>query len=157
MKKMKLLAIFSLVFGLFQCASTKFDKNPPFKINGATYNYYLGGMPGVSGTWVRINYKKTNEVVFDSLFFQGRKTKVMLETLNKNTYLKGHFNTSTVNSKEDLILHRKGEKEYGNKPPQPKIPFELKNNEAVISYVQEGVTKYFKVENIVKTATDYYP
>lgn len=154
---MKFLGIFALVFGLFQCASAKFEQDPPFKVKGATFNHYVGGMPGVSGTWVRINYETNTEIKFDSIYFQGRKTVAQLQTNKSKTYVSGHFNTSTVRSKKDLILHRDGKKEYGNKPPTAKIPFELKENEAIISYSENGKTKYFKVENIKQTATDVYP
>lgn len=154
---MKLFSLFAVIATLFQCASLKFEDNPPFKINSATFKNYIGGMPGVSGTNVVINYEANTTVNFDSLFFKGRKAKIELESIEKKNYIKGHFNTSTVNSKEDLMLHKDGKKEYGNKIPEKKFPFELKENEAVISYLENGETKYFKVENIKKGEAVFYP
>ncbi|APG65785.1 hypothetical protein LPB136_10595 [Tenacibaculum todarodis] len=154
---MKLFSLFAVIATLFQCASLKFEDNPPFKINSATFKNYVGGMPGVSGTNVVINYETSTTVNFDSLFFKGRKAKIELETSGKKNYIKGHFNTSTVNSKEDLVLHKDGKKEYGNKVPEKKFPFELKESEAVISYLENGETKFFKVENIKKGEEIFYP
>lgn len=157
MKKMKFLGIITIIASLFHCASTKFDSNPPFKVNNATYNKYVGGVQGVSGMWVRVNYEADTTIAFDSLFFQGKKTKIELQTIQNKTYASGHFNTSTVNSKADLMLHSNGKKEYGNKAPEKKFPFELKENEAVISYLENGETKFFKIENIKKAEAVFYP
>ena len=154
---MKLFGLFAIIATLFQCASIKFEDNPPFKINSATFNNYVGGMPGVSGMNVKISYETNNSVEFDSLFFKGKKAKIELQTIEKKNYINGSFNTSTVNSKEDLILHSEGKKEYGNKAPKKKFPFELKDNEAVISFLENGETKYFKVKNIEKTEDVFYP
>ncbi len=157
MKEMKIIGCIILTIGFFQCASVHFEKTPPFSVKGATFNNYVGGLPGVSGTWVRIYYEATTKIAFDSIFFKGRKTKIELQTIKNKTFASGHFNTSTVNSKEDLILHREGKKEYGNKAPEKKLPFELKENEAVISYTENGETKYYKVKNIKEGKKTYYP
>ena len=72
-------------------------------------------------------------------------------------YLAGRFNTSTVNSRDDLILHNNATKEVGNDHPENKTPFELKENEAVISYKEGAIIKYYKISDIEKAETDFYP
>jgi hypothetical protein len=48
--------------------------------------------------------------------------------------------------------------EYGNEPPQTeKLPFELLKNEAVITFDENGRTKYVKLENISQKETFAYP
>lgn len=154
---MKLFGLLAVLASLFQCASVSFEKNPPFTIHSASYKNWVGGVPGVSGTKVRINFKANTVVAFDSMFFKNKKAKIVIETINKDTFLNGHFSTSIINSKEDLVLHKDGKKEYGNKVPEKRFKFDLKDNEAVISYIIDNQIKYFKIENIKKEPTDYLP
>ena len=158
MKPFYLLSIVLLTTLITQCKSTKFDKTPPFTITRATYHYWVGGMPGVSGVNVFIGYQTDKNITFDSIYFANKKVKAQTKLVKGKTYLIGYFNTSTINSKEDLILHRNGKKEFGNKPPvKEKFPFKLKENEAVISFREKGKTKYYKVKNLQQTKTDFYP
>ena len=72
------------------------------------------------------------------------------------TFLIGHFNNSN-REKYDIIIDADRKKEINNKPPETvKIPFELKENEAVISYKEDGKTKYFKIENIKQVISEFY-
>ena len=49
--------------------------------------------------------------------------------------------------------------EYGNKVPElpKKTPFNLEDNECVISYKQDHVLKYYKISNIIKKERRLYP
>ena len=156
MKQMKTLVIVILTIGFFQCKSLSFDQNPPFTVNSATYIYNVGGMPGSSSATIHINYSATKNITFERIYFQGREAKVQLENIKNKTFLKGFFNTSTIQSKEDLILHKDGKKEVGNSLPKKKIPFELKDTEAVISYKEGDTVKYYKIENVKKGKTKFY-
>ncbi len=158
MTKIKIISLLAIVLGFTQCKSVKFDKHPPFNVNGASFNNWFGGQPGVSGMKVIIAYDATTKIEFDSIFFANRKTKIELSKMKDKTYIIGHFNTSNVNSREDLILHKDTNKEMQNNIPQlKKIPFELKENEAVISFIEGDKTKYVKIKNIKQTQTDFYP
>lgn len=148
---MKLLgAIFFALF-FIQCATLKLEENPPFTIKGATYSNWVGGMPGSGGIDITFYYEANSTVVFDSIYFKGRKTKVQLRKDRKGTNLFGKFYRKTKNS-NDLQLNKNTTKEYGNEPPkkEDELPFELKENEAIITYKEEGKIKYYKVENIKK-------
>ena len=153
---MKFLGIIILTIGLFQCKSSQFQQNPSFKIFGGTFEHYTGGIPGASGSWVRINYEATAKVDFQDIYFQGKKTKVEIQKVGKKTFASGHFNTSSTKSKADLVLHQNGKEEYGNQVPKQKTPFELKENEAVLSYKENGKIKYIKVENLKKAKPKFY-
>ena len=144
---------FALIF--VKCASLKLEENPPFKIKGATYASFVGGMPGSRGTNVTFYYEGSTAVVFDSIYFKGRKTLVQLKKDKKGNYLSGKFYSARKNPKADLQLHKDAAKEYGNKPPKAKekMPFDLKENEALISYKEGGKTKYFKVEKLKEGET----
>ncbi|MDY0780441.1 hypothetical protein [Tenacibaculum sp. IB213877] len=149
---MKILSVLVLAIGFIQCASTQFDKNPSFTITSATYTNWAGGVEGVNGTNVIIGYTADENVNFDSIFFRGRKAKISYKGSDNQKYIMAQFNTSAIQNKRDLQLHSNGAKEYGNQPPntQEKFPFELKNDEAVVSYLEGGKIKYFKIENLQK-------
>lgn len=153
---MKLIGIILFALGVTQCASVKFDKNPPFTITNADYENWVGGIPGVEGTNVRFYYTSNTNIAFDSIYFNGKKTKAELRKDDKGrTMLVGSFKTSNIKGELDLQLHSDPKQEYGNTPPQEveKIPFELKKNEAIISYKIDNTIKYFKVENLQERNT----
>jgi hypothetical protein len=133
------------------------DTKPPFTITEASYKSWVGGQPGVHGINVYINYTSKNAIDFDSIYF--RNQTVNLETKNhKQTKLVvGYFNTSTTKSKKDLLLQKDATKSESTINLELKIPFNLKENEAVISYTEAGITKYYKVSNLKKEASDFYP
>ena len=154
---MKLTAIILFAFSFTQCKSLQFDKSPPFKIIQASYKNWVGGQPGVRGVNVFINYTSETKIEFDSIYFIGRVVKIEINEMKGIKYLAGRFNTSTVNSRDDLILHNNATKEVGNDHPENKTPFELKENEAVISYKEGAIIKYYKISDIEKAETDFYP
>ena len=51
---------------------------------------------------------------------------------------------------EDIILSSDIAEEHKNKLPvkESKIPFELLPNQCVISFIEHGQTKYYKISNI---------
>lgn len=60
--------------------------------------------------------------------------------------------------KPDIILNINSSKEINNTVPKiKKLPFELNQNEAIISYILKGKTKYFKVKSIKKGKNVFYP
>jgi hypothetical protein len=158
MKLIQLLGLFLITLGFSQCKTMKFDKTPPFKITEATYTHWVGGQPGVSGTRIEIRFETNPESAFDSIFFQNKSTKLQRREFKEKVFLTANFNTSKVNSKADLILHSDAKEEVGNKLPEmKKTPFELKENEAVISYIENGKTKYYKILELKKGKANYYP
>jgi hypothetical protein len=143
---MKILSLLAIIFGFSQCGSAKFDMNPPFKIDSASYTNWVGGQPGVRGTKVEIVLTEKLDIVFDSLFFNNKKTKLENREIDQATFLIGHFTTS---KNQDKILHLDSKKEIKNEAPEKiKFPFELKNNEAVISYFINNKTHYYKLETL---------
>jgi len=151
---MKPVIYLFFVLGFMTCKSVKTDSNPPFTITGATYNYWVGGQPGVSGTRVIINYTSDQEVTFDKIYFQKKEGTVENYLRDEKTFIIGRINTSTPRG--DMTLDIDPKKEMNNKLPE-KIPFDLKENEAVIIYTYKGESHHYKVKNIKKTKSDFYP
>ncbi|WP_369048021.1 hypothetical protein [Tenacibaculum sp. UWU-22] len=156
MNKTKIIGWIIITISFFECKSLLFEKKPPFTINQATYSNYVGGIPGTSGTWIRLAYQSNQKIKFDSIYFRDKQTKVELQTIKGTNYVSGHFNTNSF--KNNLILHNNGKKEYGNKLPEikKKPRFKLAKNEAVISYTENGKTKYIKIKNVQETDTKLY-
>ena len=149
---MKYLSILMCVILFSQCRSVKFDNTAPFEITSATYQNWLGGQPGVSGTKVKIIYKANKTIQFDSIYFSNKVAKLEAKDANRNTVVFGYFKTSSF--KNDLILDDNPIKELNNPIPGiRKIPFELKENQAVISYIIKGKIKYYKIQNLIKEKT----
>lgn len=145
-----------MIIGLMTCKSPKFEKNPPFQITGATYNNWVGGQPGISGMKIIIGYTANQNVVFKSIFFFSKEMKVEHYKNEGNNYIIGRLDTSTRGDR-DRILDKDPKKEMQNKLPKKKLPFKLKENEAIIVYMDGKTKKYVKVENIKQTNTDFYP
>jgi hypothetical protein len=157
MKTMKILSIIAILFGFSQCGSTKFEKNPPFKIESATYTNWIGGVPGVSGTRVELKLATKNTIAFDSIYFQKKVTKIKIRETKGITFLTGSFNTSTRKN-NTLVLHADAKMELKNKVPKIEVfPFDLTENQAIISYKVGTLTKYFKLENIQKAKEVFFP
>jgi len=154
---MRILLSLCIVLGLSSCKSTQLDNNPPFKISGATYNNWVGGQPGISGTRVIINYTSTEEISFDKIYFQKKEGQIDEYKRDGKTFIIGRINTSNRKEKE-FIMDINPKKEVNNQPPQEAtIPFDLKDNEAVIVYTYKGKTYNFKVTGIKQTESDFYP
>jgi hypothetical protein len=157
MKIIKILFILALLFGFLQCGSNTFVKNPTFKVEKAFYNNWVGGQPGIRGIKVEMHLKDASEINFDALYFQGKVTKVEVSMKDGLAQVIGHFSTSKI-QKRDIILDLDATKELENKVPKlDKFPFELKENEAVLSCKKGVKTLYFKIENISKVALMPFP
>mgnify|MGYP000619178694 FL=1 len=153
---MKILSILTIILGFSQCGSMKFQENPPFKITSATYENWTGGQPGVKGTNVKIEYTANKIVEFDSIYFSNKVAKLQTKEASKNKMIFGYFNTSSL--KNDMVLHSDSTKEMKNTIPKiKKIPFELKENEAVISYKINKKTKYYKITSLTKAKSSFFP
>ena len=142
-----------------QCGSAQFDKVAPFTIKKAYYQDWFGGQPGSKGTLVTIEISNASDrVVFDSIFFKG-KIKKLGYTVSDNIHqLSGNFPVTSLSDK-NIIMHSDPKEEMANKLPEPSpiYPFELTDNECVISYFIKQKVHYFKIENLKKERPLYYP
>ncbi|WP_268848407.1 hypothetical protein [Flavobacterium aestivum] len=76
--------------------------------------------------------------------------------LKPNTIYVAYFYSKS--SKQDYIMDSDSTKEYGNKPPLIAKPkFDLKANEAVVKYLKNGKTYYYKITNVKELPMIVYP
>jgi hypothetical protein len=150
MRTIKILSILFLLLGFSQCGGSTLVKKSTLKVEKAFYNKWFGGQRGVRGTKVEIHLKDASEVIFVALYFQGKRTKVEVSQMEKFTRIIAHFSTLKRKNR-NLILDADITKELENTLPSlEEFPFQLKENEAILSYKKEGKTLYFKIENIKK-------
>ena len=157
MKTIKIVSILTMLFSFSQCSSTMFVSSPPFTVEKAFYNNWAGGQPGVSGIKLEIHLKDASNVIFDALYFKGKKTKVEVRVVAGKSQLIGHFSTATRQNK-DLILDIDSKNELDNTVPNlEKFPFKLKENEAVLSYKKGDKILFFKIEDIDEVDAMVFP
>ena len=147
------------ITGFFSgCSSTqKLQEKAPLELGEVYYQTWVAGIQG-GGSGINIFIpieSNKNNIKLDSVYFKGRQAK--LEFSNKSLFM-GRFN-STANLKNDIIMSNEPYAEYGNKAPElpKKNPFNLNDNECVVSYKHINTIKYFKISNILKKEPLLYP
>jgi len=153
------------IFSLYGCSSQKkFTISPPFSINNPSYQQYAGGREE-SGTGFILQFpvdlEEGNEVKFLDVFFRGHVLNADLEGEEGETRrIICNYKNTDEEKKPDIIMHSDPKKEVGNQPPgsiskeNEDFPFDLKKDEAVISYKnitgdpQKSKVAYFKISGI---------
>lgn len=141
------ITLLSITF--FGCGVSKVKSQAqyPFKVLKATYANAVGEQPDLIVTTLKITVNN-NEIQLDSVFFRSYKAPLQRVDNAENSIFAGSFTTSTT--PHDYILSSDPKKEFGNKPPLKvsKLPFELKENEAVVSYVYKDKVKYYIISEV---------
>jgi len=155
MNKLGIILGASIILLTFSfCSATKdiAKENHPFKVTNATYNTWVGGQPGVKGIKIVISIDNY-EIKLDSVFFRNKKTALKRDISSETPTFVGIF--TLPNTKKDYILHENPLNEYGNTPVN--TPFELKKNEAVVSYLLDNKTYYYKINEVeeIKSTVKY--
>ena len=151
MKALKIILLSCITFLLFQCGSRNFNKKSPFKVQSATYYNSATDLQENTNSNLYIRYSSKNNINFDSLYFRKNTTKLQTKTIKGIKYVVGEFQKKIF--LRDFTLDVNPINELKNKfPTRETFPFELQDNEAIISYQLKGKTKYFKVKNIKKRA-----
>lgn len=152
MKSLLTIFYFSiLILGASKCSnSQELVESPPFKTGDVVSEGWVSA-EGETGTNIFVPITEGKDIELDSVYFRGNIVK--LEKVKRDSYLVyiGKF----PRAERDMVMHADPKKEVGNIPPLPKkkLPFELKENEAVVSFVEDGKEKYFKIENIKESPT----
>lgn len=155
-----LIGISFIIFSFSNCGSSKsmdsdynFKKTPPFII-GAIYSqkWVSGTKEGGSGTLVQVTFNSIEKgVSIEDMYFRNNIIKAT-QGRNKNQF-KGSFKNGNT---RDIIMDINPINEAKN-TPSPPFPFKLKENEMVISYLNNGRLEYFKIKNIEEKPMLSYP
>ena len=157
-----LTAILPLIF-FASCSSTKtltLQDEAPVDIYEYYYQTWVAGAPGGGSS---INFSLAlnsvpNDIILKDLYFMSMKTSLD-QGQQAPTVFTGIFKT-TVNQPNDITMDADPKKEYGNEAPDIKkevIPFDLNNDEAVISYMKDGKEYYYKLIHVEERPTRMAP
>ena len=151
MKNLK-KAIYAIIFtctlsSFFQCASpkiatTNFEQQTPFTVKSVVFQEWFAGIK-VGGTGINIFvpvYNVNDNVILNEVYFRNLKGQLVK---NGNKY------TSVLKNPSRNYTFQKAEKPAD-------YPFDLKDDECVISYTENGKLKYHKVIQINEVAGTYY-
>lgn len=135
-----------LSFAFFGCGASKVkaQTKPPFKVLEATYANSVGEQPNLVVTTLKFIINNP-EIQLDSVYFRSNGAPLKRVESNVNTVFTGSFITSKT--PHDYILDSDPKEEFGNKPLAKisKIPFELKDNEAIVCYFYKCKIHYYKI------------
>lgn len=156
-----LIVMMLFMVSFSQCSSTKkLQDKAPMKIGDVYCQKWVAGIQGGgSGLYIFIPVSDTS-IILDSVYFRGRVTKLSPKYEDKNIYVGNFIDQKKL--KQDIIMSGDPKAEFGNKLPITQeeikdIPFDLKEDECVISYIDGKKTKYFKVDNIAEKQLIPYP
>ena len=122
--------------------------------------YFQKWTAGVQGGGSGINLfisLKDSSVKLDSVFFRGKVAKLETKPNNPELYI-GRFDTK-FNQPKDIILSSDMNEEANNKLPQKpsEYPFDLDENECVVSYNENNQTTYYKLSHVKEKQALNYP
>lgn len=155
------LSLLFLSLGIESCGSgkftnnqIKFEKNPPFTVGTVYFQKWVSGLKdGNSGLEVHLVFTAINpKTTITDIYFRNEVLKPQNLLNNQNEYV-AHLSND---NKKDIIMDIDSVKEAANTPSQ-KFPFDLKENEAVVSYFFEDRINYFKLSNVQEKEQIAYP
>lgn len=149
---LRILLLTLSTFMFFQCASSKYqlEENTTLNPKQAYFLEWYAGIK-VGGSGFNIYFPNLNgekKVEIDSVFFRRMKGKLIEGRSRYTAVLK-------KNSKHYADIS----KQYQDGKKLDKaasFPFNLKENECVISYRENGQIKYIKISNIAEKQSLYY-
>ena len=131
---------------LMNCNTLKISKKAPFAIDKAIVIIHNDSAIA-KGKLLKVQLKEplATNIELDSVYFNNKIHKITAIGPKRKEF-EAFFPDHVFEN--DLILERDPKKEFGNKPPQNKvkIPFELPENQCVISYRYKGKTHYYQFE-----------
>lgn len=146
---LSILSTILLLFLNMGCASIDtMDQTPPISLIDAYYQELLPNGEAVSlGYSVTLPSRESKENIISHLYFKDKKIDLQYDST-----IKAYTGRYIFPIKEDLIMSDDPTKEFGNKLPviEKKIPFDLKNNEAVLAYEKDSKMIFFKIDNLPK-------
>ncbi|WP_146052850.1 hypothetical protein [Aquimarina sp. I32.4] len=133
-----------------RCASNQNMNNPmPIQVKEIYFEEQIyKGTDKVSGFDIFIEVVKKPNLILDYAYFKGKKLKLTYQE-DRNVYT-GHYTKAM--KQQDLIMSDDSNKEFQNQLPEieEKIPFDLKDDECMITYTIKGEKGDFKLNNVPK-------
>ena len=147
-----------IMVSVSQCSSAqKLQNEAPSKFGLVYFQTWVAGVSGGGSGLNLFIPVMDGSVRLDSVYFRGSVSKLEVKPSNPTLHI-GRFDTG-FNQAKDIIMHSDSNEEHTNKLSKPArmIPFELKDNECVVSYTKEGKVFYYKIPNVIQKPADNYP
>ncbi|WP_179337554.1 hypothetical protein [Winogradskyella ludwigii] len=149
LRKAAFAMILAVIFGItFPCsgqtnsAITTYQEQAPFNVNSVYFQEWYAGIK-VGGTGINMFLPITDladDIKIDRVYFRNLTAELSKQ---KGKYFARLKNTSPY------YTFKKSE-------APADYPFKLKDNECVVSYIQNGTTKYYKIKVLNEVAGTYY-
>lgn len=144
------------------CGSSKhsnnnfvFEKNPPFKIEAAYFQKWAAGIEeGGSGINIFIQFDQLpSNLIVQNIYFRNHT----LEAKNSIDAPENFTATLLRGKKEGSYVMDSNPLSEAKNTPSNQFPFELDDNQAVVSYWYQGERHYFKIKNLSERNNLAYP
>lgn len=142
-----------------QCSTAqKLQKTMPTEFGDVYCQKWVAGVRGGGSGLNLFIPVGDSSVLLDSAYFREKSIKLEVRETTEGLLYVGRFKTD-LNSQKDLILSSDPNQEYANKLPaiEKNIPFELKDDECVVTYKQGDKTRYYKISNVKQQEPLNYP
>lgn len=147
----KLLCLTLLSVSFSQCASTmKLQKEAPTTFGETYFQEWVAGVQGGGfgiNVFIQVNDKN---VILDSIYFRGEVTELKTKPANASLFI-GRFK-GEANTQEPSLITTTDEK-----VEEVDFPFNLKENECVVSYKDGDKLKYFKITDMKEKPLEALP
>lgn len=153
-----IILISFLTMSVSNCKTTKTMndlKEPEMtqEITGAYYQKWVAGVRG-GGSGINLYIPVFREdLSFEKVFFRGMVTNIVKGNHDEKAYYIGRFKTA-LNTREEMTLDEDAKNEYGNNSPlqtdKVEMPFEIADDEAIVTYIENNETKYIKITGITE-------
>ncbi len=140
-----LYTIFSLILVSTLFTNCAGNKNMQGKAPAQIQQTYYTTQGDLLKLHIPVTAIQEDRVILNSVYFRGKKADLQQDSENSGLFV------ATINTgKPDLIMSSDPKEEYKNKAPQisEKQSFELKENEAVLIFTENGKEKYYKIAGI---------
>lgn len=155
--------LYTLLFGVLtlltftHCGSSQIlETMAPFSLEDpAVEPWTAGANHQYTGVNLFFPVTEGRSFTLDSVYY-GNKGAA-LEKIQKDNYLVYKGTIETTEEDYDFVMHADPRKEVGNRPPSlKKSPFELEEGVAVISYLDKGERRYFKIDSLQMSTAIHY-
>jgi hypothetical protein len=156
MKKLFALFLVAIALNIFaSCAQNRqLVEQLPFTITNAYYTSWIAQQPkNTSGIDLSLTIpNKTDDITLKSVYFKGQLAVLREE---KETIYSTHFISAKENP--DYTISSDIRKEVNNPKPQlyKQPPVELRPDDALLIYLQDGKERYYKLKNLKDKGTKY--
>ncbi|AVR44872.1 hypothetical protein C7S20_06100 [Christiangramia fulva] len=139
--------LFSGIFSLLFFGSCGGNKNLQERAPAQFGKIYTTKTPKGIRLNIPVIAIQDQKVSLNSVYFRGMKSALTQNEEKPNLYV-ADFRTGMG----DIVMHKEPKKEYGNQPPQmpEKSPVKIEKDEALLVFIQNGETKYYKLTGIVE-------